>query len=102
MNGLLNYPLFYKLRSVFFRGESIGNLEGFYSQMASAWGKSNLPYMGNFNDNHDNARFLSDEVRLDDNVTTDSHLTFTALKKLQFKAITAFTLTSSMIIELKL
>lgn len=94
MNGLLNYPLFYKLRSVFFRGESIGNLEGFYSQMASAWGKSNLPYMGNFNDNHDNARFLSDEVRLDDNVTTDSHLTFTALKKLQFKAITAFTLTS--------
>jgi len=31
MDALLNYPLFYKLRSVFFNGENIGNLEGFYT-----------------------------------------------------------------------
>jgi len=48
--------------------------------------------MGNFNDNHDNARFLSDEVKSN---ATNETVTFNALKKLQFKAITAFTLTSS-------
>lgn len=54
--------------------------------------------MGNFNDNHDNARFLNDGVKyIPDDIEfagNYSNATVTALKKSQFKSITAFTLTS--------
>lgn len=45
--------------------------------------------MGNFNDNHDNARFLSSVVN-----SGNSSLSASA-KLTQFKSLTAFTLTAS-------
>ena len=38
----------------------MNTFESFFNNLANAFGKSNLAYMGNFNDNHDNARFLND------------------------------------------
>ena len=40
----------------------MNEIESYYSRISNAIGKGNLPFMGNFNDNHDNARFLSDNV----------------------------------------
>jgi alpha-amylase len=40
----------------------MNTFESFFNNLANAFGKSNLAYMGNFNDNHDNARFLNDAV----------------------------------------
>lgn len=96
IDGLLNYPLFYTLRDVFLHWRDMNTLESFYSTVNNAFGKSNLPYMGNFNDNHDNARFLNDQIsgNFSDALLLGSHLTFTELKKLQFKAITAFSILS--------
>ncbi|CAD8189678.1 unnamed protein product [Paramecium octaurelia] len=99
INGLLNYPLFYTLRDVLLHNKGMNTLETFFNNIASSFGKANLPYMGNFNDNHDNARFLNDAVtgyipQDFEFFGENSNFTVTALKKLQFKAITAFTLTS--------
>lgn len=62
IDALLNYPLFYTLRDVFLHQKDMNEIESYYSRISNAIGKGNLPFMGNFNDNHDNARFLSDNV----------------------------------------
>ncbi|CAD8205823.1 unnamed protein product [Paramecium octaurelia] len=85
MDGLLNYPLFFTLRDVFLHWGDMYRIESFYYNQLQTYGKNNIPYMAQFNDNHDNARFLSDEV---------NGVQASALKILQFKAFTAFTLTS--------
>jgi alpha-amylase len=58
-------------------------IENFYNSWKSAIGTQNMKYLGNFNDNHDNARFLH-------NNNNDSG-------KKKFKAYTAFCLTSGTI-----
>jgi len=55
LNGILNYPLFFVLRSVFQQGQSMNGIQTYYQQ-ASAWPDQTL--LGNFIDNHDNPRFL--------------------------------------------
>lgn len=92
IDGLLNYPLFYTLRDVFLHQKDMNEIEGYYNRWASLIGRENLKYLGNFNDNHDNARFLYDGVNM--NIPLNSALSFSEAKKKAFKAITAFTLTS--------
>ncbi|CAD8089379.1 unnamed protein product [Paramecium sonneborni] len=98
VDALLNYPLFYTARDVFLHWRDMNTFENYYNSLMNSWGKQNIQYAGNFNDNHDNARFLNDQVQgyIPDEVflSDKPHLTFSALKKLQFKAITAFCLTS--------
>lgn len=79
--------MFYTLRDVFLHNKGMNTLESFFNNIANSFGKTNLPYMGNFNDNHDNARFLNDAVT--GYIPEDfefygqhSNFTVTALKKL--------------------
>lgn len=60
VDALLNYPLFYTIRDVFLHWRDMNTLEGYYNSLYGSWGKGNVAYAGNFNDNHDNARFLND------------------------------------------
>lgn len=70
-------------------------VKNFYNNWSQKAGANNLQYLGNFNDNHDNARFLSGGVNqqtvferfLSAEVNEDN-------KYKQFKSFTAFTLTS--------
>lgn len=64
------------------------DIQTFYKNWGNTVGQSNLKYMGNFNDNHDNARFLSSVVN-----SGNSSLSASA-KLTQFKSLTAFTLTA--------
>ena len=65
MDGLLSYPLYFTMLDVFARQESMLALEsllgpeGSYYQMFS-----DLYFLGNFIDNHDNARFLYSQSSL--------------------------------------
>jgi alpha-amylase len=74
VSGILNYPFFYTLRWVFQQYNSMNNLQSYYSG-ATTWPDESL--LGNFVDNHDNARFL---------YYNGDHIAF--------KAATAFTLAS--------
>ncbi|CAG9322929.1 unnamed protein product [Blepharisma stoltei] len=56
VDGTLNYPLYYLIRDLFQQGQSMYNARSFMQQASSAF--SNLNYLGNFVDNHDNPRFL--------------------------------------------
>ena len=38
------------------------DIRNFYNNWGGIVGQNNLQYLGNFNDNHDNARFLSDNI----------------------------------------
>mmetsp|Transcript_14759 Transcript_14759/g.12580 ORF Transcript_14759/g.12580 Transcript_14759/m.12580 type:complete len:466 (-) Transcript_14759:81-1478(-) len=58
LDGLLNYPFFYAIRSVFQQGQSMNNLQNYFQAASSTYKDQSL--MGNFVDNHDNARFLHD------------------------------------------
>lgn len=59
IDAVLNYPFFYSVRDTLFNGRDMSNLRQYYTN----WGKhidlNKLNYMGNFVDNHDNARILS-------------------------------------------
>jgi len=56
VSGILNYPFFYTLRWVFQQYNSMNNLQAYYSGATTTWPDQGL--LGNFVDNHDNARFL--------------------------------------------
>lgn len=57
VDGTLNYPMFYLIRELFQQGQSMYNARSFMQQAQGAF--SNINYLGNFVDNHDNARFLN-------------------------------------------
>eukprot|EP01116_Phalansterium_solitarium_P017246 TRINITY_DN4198_c0_g1_i1.p1 TRINITY_DN4198_c0_g1~~TRINITY_DN4198_c0_g1_i1.p1 ORF type:complete len:468 (-),score=96.29 TRINITY_DN4198_c0_g1_i1:172-1575(-) len=57
MSGLLSYPMFFTMRSVFGQQQSMNQLES--ENQAYTSGFSDLGLMGTFLDNHDNARFLN-------------------------------------------
>jgi len=57
LNGVLSYPLFFTLRSVFANAQSMNQLQSMEQQYAAAFPDRSL--LGTFVDNHDNARFLS-------------------------------------------
>jgi len=40
----------------------MNEIKSYYTNWGNYVGTNNLPYLGNFNDNHDNARFLSGNV----------------------------------------
>ena len=42
-------------------------IRNFYYNWGNIIGQSNLQYLGNFNDNHDNPRFLSDLIKMSSN-----------------------------------
>lgn len=59
MDGMLSYPLYFTMMDVFARQQSMSALEGLLGPSGSYRAKfSDLYALGNFIDNHDNARFL--------------------------------------------
>jgi len=57
LDGVLSYPLFFTMRSVFQQRQSMYQLQSIMQQYQSQFKNVNL--LGTFIDNHDNARFLS-------------------------------------------
>jgi alpha-amylase len=57
LDGVLAYPLYFTLKSVFQSRQSMNSLQNFLQQYTSAF--KNLDYQGMFIDNHDNPRFLN-------------------------------------------
>lgn len=59
LDGMLSYPLYFTMMDVFARQQSMYAFEGLLGPSGSYYSKfSNLYALGNFIDNHDNARFL--------------------------------------------
>lgn len=56
LDGVLSYPLFFTMRSVFAQGQSMNQLQ---SMLQSYSAFPNQDLLGTFNDNHDNPRMLS-------------------------------------------
>lgn len=56
MDGVLNYPLYYQLKNVFGSRQSMYTWRNHYSNMDKFFKNQDL--LGNFVDNHDNARYL--------------------------------------------
>jgi len=71
VDGILNYPYFFTTRYVFQGYNSMNNFQSYYNG-ASSW--PDLGLLGNFVDNHDNARFLNSNG---DHVAFKSALAFT-------------------------
>jgi len=61
MDGIFSYPLFFTMRSVFQnKGTPMSNIEALLGPSGTIWAKFKDPgLLGNFIDNHDNARFLN-------------------------------------------
>mmetsp|Transcript_37819 Transcript_37819/g.44102 ORF Transcript_37819/g.44102 Transcript_37819/m.44102 type:complete len:470 (-) Transcript_37819:161-1570(-) len=56
LDSVLNYPLYYQLKSQFGYRSSMYNFRSHYDTMSKAFKNQDL--LGNFVDNHDNARYL--------------------------------------------
>jgi len=56
IDALLNYPLFYAVRSAFQQYSSMNAFQSYFSGASNVWPDETV--LGNFVDNHDNARFL--------------------------------------------
>ena len=97
VDAVLNYPQFFTVRDIFLHWKDMTEIKNFYNNWGGIVGHDNLQYLGNFNDNHDNARFLSSNVN--SNYTNKAFETFVSsnenTKLKAFKAFTAFQLTSS-------
>jgi alpha-amylase len=72
VDGILNYPFFYSLRSAFQQYSSMNAFQSYYSGASTIWPDQDI--LGNFVDNHDNARFLFNNG---DHVAFKSALGFT-------------------------
>lgn len=59
LDAVLNYPFFYWVRDTIFNMKSMYNFRTYYSEWAKRIDSQKLNYLGNFIDNHDNARILS-------------------------------------------
>ena len=67
MDSVLNYPQYFTTRDVFLHYKDMTEIRNFYYNWGNIIGQSNLQYLGNFNDNHDNPRFLSDLIKMSSN-----------------------------------
>lgn len=80
------------MRDVFLHWKDMTDIKNFYNSWSGIVGADNLQYLGNFNDNHDNARFLSGNVN--SNYSNKAFETFVSsnedTKMKAFKAMTAF------------
>jgi len=72
IDGILNYPLYFTLKWVFQQKGSMNSLESYYAGAETTWPDQTL--LGNFINNHDNARFLYNNG---DHVAFKSALAFT-------------------------
>jgi len=63
MDGMLSYPLYFAMKDVFGQQQSMLALEALMGPTGSYYEKfSDLYALGNFIDNHDNARFLNSQA----------------------------------------
>lgn len=59
VSSTLNYPFYYWIKDTLFNVKDMNNIRLYYNSWAGNMSISNLKYMGNFIDNHDNARTLN-------------------------------------------
>lgn len=59
MDAVLNYPFFFWTRDTIFNQKDMTNFRVYYNEWAKRINADKLNYLGNFVDNHDNARVLS-------------------------------------------
>ena len=59
MDAVLNYPFFFWVRDTLFNQKDMYNFRNYYIEWAKHIDTNKLFYLGNFCDNHDNARTLS-------------------------------------------
>lgn len=57
VDATLNYPLYYTIKNTFQSGQSLYQVRNLYNQSKTTY--RDISVLGNFVDNHDNARFLS-------------------------------------------
>lgn len=89
VDGVLNYPLWQTMRNTFMYSMNMQRFSYYRQHFRAIVG--DLRFMGNFNDNHDNARFLNHQVGI---IDADRGW-FTAEQKMRMcKSILAMTLLS--------
>ena len=81
LDAVLNYPFFFWARDTIFNTRNMDNLRTYYTEWSRKIDAQKLNYLGNFVDNHDNARILSVSGNWED-------------KKKKFKTLNVFALTS--------
>ncbi len=81
VSACLNYPFFFNVRDIFFQSKNLYGMRTYYDSWHRAISEEKLQLMGNFIDNHDNARILSFGGDWES-------------KKKLYKAVNALTLTS--------
>ena len=59
LDAVLNYPFFFWVRDTVFNWKDMTNLRNYYNEWSRRLDLNKLNYLGNFVDNHDNARVLS-------------------------------------------
>ena len=59
VSSVLNYPFYFWVRDTLFNNKDMTNLRSYYESWSKSTSASNLKYMGNFIDNHDNPRALN-------------------------------------------
>lgn len=59
MDGILNYPFFFQIRDIIFNVKDMYGIRNYYLEWAKNIDANRLNFMGNFVDNHDNARTMS-------------------------------------------
>lgn len=59
MDAVLNYPMFFTARDTLFNQRSMYSLRSLFQNWGRVLGNEKLSILGNFVENHDNARVLS-------------------------------------------
>ena len=59
VDACLNYPFYYYVKDTLFNFREMTKIRQYYDDWGRNMDKNNLKFMGNFLDNHDNARTLS-------------------------------------------
>lgn len=98
MDSLLNFPQYYTLRDVFLNNKDMTEIQKFVKSWELNIGAENVQFMGNFNDNHDQPRFLSEAIHADPDAmhlfTEDPFYVYDENRLKQFKSFTAYQLVS--------
>jgi len=63
LDGVLNYALYATLNYAFQAGESMSSIQGYYAGAEATW--PDMTLLGNFINNHDNPRFLSNSTNIE-------------------------------------
>lgn len=62
LDTVLDYPFFFQMKDIWINTKSMFGIRDFYNNWLKYVTIDDLKYMGLFTDNHDNPRFLSDQV----------------------------------------